>query len=673
MSLMLTRMFAYFTLVCYLVVGTVVVRFCKDTNINVSLSTSYLSVFTDSSIESAVNVASIETPKMEFPEIKIAQDARTAKRVRVVSRKKIVQVADQRVGGLIELPFHEIIKETPVTGQNDLPVNMALLYDEYLKKDVIVVEKLIESKNDTVEDKVSTKLASTEKTEISEQKDQVPHIDEEVVAELVDESKEEVATVVQTNDEEIEPEFFDYPAKATTQRVEPQEKKFVGVDTQPVEEIVAFDYKKAYKDIQNKKIPAVSSSNQKNLKKESNDYSSALMGETKKIRPLDESYPVSLSIHALGTDLDKIEELSGFEVKFQDDLSESLEDYGSGEVKLEAELNQSKMTRSVTFLKRGYVPTSSEIILEEGTGSISIPLIEEEKLNNLNSDYERNGPIGSLLIELDDETELAKLDVPFGNVIKLNGDLKKTENEDFRYQLFIGVKSGNAMVSYHKANREVVTKIVHIHENELTYDANYYEDVMNEKIKLYEEDLLTKENSPLIIGAESARVFATNRTSRKMSNNTYKLDFGSSNLAGRRYVELNHQQEPIFIGIRDNNNVAVPSENFMRFILSGVEGTKLGNRCLVQVNLEEKIQNFEVASESVGASLMVQSQALDSDGKFYDSVSEKTKKLIIVGESHSTSTHYDDGKINIKIEYTNGSHQYLSTYCSPNTYLVEQL
>jgi len=111
----------------------------------------------------------------------------------------------------------------------------------------------------------------------------------------------------------------------------------------------------------------------------------------------------------------------------------------------------------------------------------------------------------------------------------------------------------------------------------------------------------------------------------------------------------------------------------MRFILSGVEGTKLGNRCLVQVNLENKIQNFEVASESVGASLMVQSQALDSDGKFYDSVSEKTKKLIIVGESHSTSTHYDDGKINIKIQYTDGSQHYLSTYCSPNTYLVEQL
>jgi hypothetical protein len=665
-------MFAYFTLVCYLVVGTVVVRFCTETSINVSLSTSYLSVFTDSSIESDAFIARIETPEMKFPEIKIVKEIRPARKVSVVITQKLKKLAEQRVLGQIELPFYEIINETPITGQKDLPMNMALLYDEYLKKDVIVAEKQIESKIDPVEDKISTKLASAEKTEISEEKEQVQQIEEEVVAELVDESKEETPAVVQSNEKEIEPEFFDYPAKVTTQQAKPEIKNSIQIDNKPVEDIVAFDYKKANSDIQNNKMPVISASSPKGLKKDSSDYSSALMGETKKMA-LDKSYPVSLSIHALGTDLEKIEELSGFEVKFQDDLSESLEDYGSGELRFEAELNQTKMTRSVTFLKRGYVPTSSEIILEEGTGSISIPLIEEEKLNNLNSEYERNGPIGSLLIELDDETELAKLDVPFGNVIKLNGDLKKTENEDFRYQLFIGVKSGNAMVSYHKANREIVTKIVHIHENELTYDANYYEDVINEKIKLYEEDLLTKENSPLIIGAESVRVFATNRTSKKMSNNTYKLDFGSSNLAGRRYVELNHQQEPIFIGIRDNNSIAVPSENFMRFILSGVEGTKLGNRCLVQVNLENKIQNFEVASESVGASLMVQSQALDSDGKFYDSVSEKTKKLIIVGESHSTSTHYDDGKINIKIQYTDGSQHYLSTYCSPNTYLVEQL
>jgi hypothetical protein len=665
MSLMLTRMFAYFTLVCYLVVGTVVVRFCADKDVKISLSTSYLEAFSNSSMETVSNIALFEVPKMEFSEVKIASETKPIQKTRIIQVKKTILPDNRKIVGQIELPFHEIIKESPVIGQADMPVTMSLLYDEYVKKEVIVAEKKVETKIIVTEDQVSTKLASAEKTESV--------IEEEVVAELVEETKEEAPAVVKVDEVVSEPEFFDYPAKASAPSTQTEKVKLASLNDKPTNDLVAFDFKQVQKDIQDKAIPTVSASSPKLQKKVQHDYSSAFTAENKEKIPVNDSYPVSLSIHALGADLSKTEELNGFEVKFQDNLSESLEDYGSGEIKFEAELNHAKMTRSVTFLKRGYVPTSSEIILEEGTGSISIPLIEEEVLNNLNSEFERNGPVGSLLVELDDETELAKLDVPFGNVIKLNGDLKKTENEDFRYQLFIGVKSGNAMVSYHKANREVVTKIIHVHENELTYDANYYEEIINEKIKLYEEDLLSKENAPLIISAENVRVFATNRISKKISNNTYKLDFGSTNLAGRRYIELNNQQEPIFIGIRDNSSVSVPSENFMRFILSGVEGTKLGNRCLVQVNLENKIKNFDVASESVGASLMIQSQALDSDGKFYDSVSEKTKKLIIVGESHSSSTHYDDAKINIKIEYENGSEQYLSTYCSPNTYLVEQL
>jgi hypothetical protein len=151
------------------------------------------------------------------------------------------------------------------------------------------------------------------------------------------------------------------------------------------------------------------------------------------------------------------------------------------------------------------------------------------------------------------------------------------------------------------------------------------------------------------------------------------MNFGSSHLGGRRYLELGHQSEPVFVGVRDNNNVTVPSENFMRFILSNVEGSKLGNRCLVQVNLTKKAQKIDVASESVGQSLMTSTQMLDSDGKFYDSFSNKTRKIIIIGEGQGGSEVSPDAKVNIKIQYEDGSVQFLNSYCSPNTYLVEQL
>jgi hypothetical protein len=64
---------------------------------------------------------------------------------------------------------------------------------------------------------------------------------------------------------------------------------------------------------------------------------------------------------------------------------------------------------------------------------------------------------------------------------------------------------------------------------------------------------------------------------------------------------------------------------------------------------------------------------LDSDGKFYDSFSNKTRKIIIIGEGQGGSEVSPDAKVNIKIQYEDGSVQFLNSYCSPNTYLVEQL
>jgi hypothetical protein len=111
----------------------------------------------------------------------------------------------------------------------------------------------------------------------------------------------------------------------------------------------------------------------------------------------------------------------------------------------------------------------------------------------------------------------------------------------------------------------------------------------------------------------------------------------------------------------------------MRYILSNFEDSKLGQRCLVQVNLSKKISSYEVQAESSSSTLQAFHQVLDRDGKFYESVSDKTRKIVILGESHATGETSRDAKINIKIDYQDGSQQFLNSYCSPNTYLVEQL
>ena len=670
---MLTRMFAYFTIACYLTVGTVVVRFIFPEVNQLQISTSYLSLLSDSKVVKTDDEIALQVPDIKFKSMDIHP-------VKVVTRKTTVlkQVVMEK-----ELHFEETIKVPKVVMNNTLDTNLLALYEDFSyqeEKKMLVEGTPVE----TIKDEVSVKLAAqtaVEETEFFEYPKANQKIDEKsspVGEETIETANvDELIAPTQQQDSkknvvESEPEFFDYPEKVNSQ------KQVVKEATQVAGVPVSFDVQKAEVDIQQKVIPTVSSvsspkippKESRGIPKAESDYSKTQ--EVSRLKSF-ESYPASLSIRALGTNLAKMEELKGFEIRFQDNLSETIEDFGAGEIRFDAQLAQSKMTRSAVILKRGYIPTSTELILEEGSGSISIPLIEEDVLNDLVLEYEKRGSVGSLLIELDDETEVAKIDVPFGKVLKLNGDFKPTEGEDFRYELFVGVRTGNSMVSYHRENGEIVNKIVHIHENELTFDANFYENVVNEKVRLFEEDLLAKESSPLIIVEDQVKVFATNEKAKKVNNHTYNLNFNSSSLGGRRYIELNHQSEPVFVGLRENSTVTVPSENFMRFILSKVEGGKLGNRCLVQVNLPKKALRYEVSSESAGAGLVTYAQVLDRDGKFYDSMSDKSQKVIIIGEGQASGNVSQDAKINVKIEFQDGTLQYLSSYCSPNTYLVEQL
>ena len=151
-----------------------------------------------------------------------------------------------------------------------------------------------------------------------------------------------------------------------------------------------------------------------------------------------------MTIQGVATDLKTSGPLLGFEVRFQDNM-EVMEDYGDGEITTSVNMARNKMTRSSVLLKRGFAPTNTDVIFEDGAGSVSIPVLSQELFDDLMLEHENNGAIGAVLVELDDSTEIAKLDVPFGKVITLDGDMRETSSEDFRYQLFVGVKAGNAI------------------------------------------------------------------------------------------------------------------------------------------------------------------------------------------------------------------------------------
>lgn len=678
---MLTRMFAYFTLFSYLVVGSVCVRFFAPEMTSIEISSRYFSLFGSSEIK-AVESLEMTSPEMVFNQIQFPVEKKIVTKVTVKQPSVVmVPVEEESVSDKFYpvasslLPFNEPVVLQAIQLNNELPQKLASLYVDFEHQSIVAVSD--------IEDEVSTSLAAIENPE-------------------------------------AEPEFFEYEEKTketktteeTTERVahtsiksstSPQIANNVNSVDNSTEEVlindlVAFDYSKADLDLKRQVLPVISkttthklpdyltpqsrNSKSKNHDKPENNQGlptqeeDQISGEdtyqTDKTLAV-KTYPNKLTIQLVGTNLDKSQSEVGFEVRFQDDHADAVQDYNSGEITVEQELATPKMNRSVTVLKLGFAPTNTDLILEAGPTELSVPAIDQDTFNELLAPYESRGPIGAVLVELDEKVEGAALDVPYSQVIKLNEQLKVTQDNDFTYQLFVGVRVGNTLLSYRGHNGELTTKIIHVHERELTFEANLFEEVISEKVRLVEEDLLSKEKTPLIISSELVKQFATNKTATKLNDHTYRTSFNRTLLGSRKYLELGHQSEPIFVGFKEAEELDIPSENFMRYILSKVEGSKLGNRCLVQVNLKKKALKVDIGVESVGQSLMTFTQILDVDGKFYESISSKSSKIIVVGENQSEMELGQDGKINFKIIYEDGSVQFLGSYCSPNSYLVEQL
>lgn len=671
MSFILTRMFTYFTLFMYLVVGVVAVRVFSPDVSTVEVSSSYLKYFSKTEFKTS-EAEAVVAPEIAFNEIKFPVERKVVTTKKVIVKAPIVAPKVETVAKH-ELPFHEAVVLSPVVVKEQLETNLVALYQDFKYETDVVSTKL--AANFEVESEPEFFEYPTEEKKVEENKKE----EIAVAPAPVDEIVEEVNVVDNLSQD-----------KAPTEEV-------------TVDDLVAFDYSKAQQDVKEEKVPTVSTVTTQNTVLQGTSVPTVLqapmtMTNVSKSQPKKTQKPVTthqqdaltdkgmglvqeeaktfqnrVTIQITGTDFKQTHEEVGFEVRPQDDLSESVSDYNNGSVSLDSDLAQPNMTRSVTILKRGFAPTNTDLILEEGASEVTVPMVSENTFNEMIAPYESRGPIGVVLVELDDEVESASLDVPYSQVLKLDEDMKITTDSNFTYQLFVGVKAGNAMLSYKSANGEVTSKIVHIHERELTFETNFFEPSVSEKVTLVEEDLLSKDKMPLILSSEEVRQFATEKTAKKINDHTYKTDFRKTLLGGRKYLELGHQQEPVFVGYKNEMTLEIPSENFMRYILSRFEGSKLGNRCLVQVNLSKKASRVDVAAESAGENLQTSTQILDSDGKFYDSVGEKSQKVIVVGENQGSQDYSQDAKINLKITYQDGSIQYLGSYCSPNTYLVEQL
>src|SRR4051812_31284584 len=133
MSFLLTRMFAYFTVVMYLVVGSVAVRVLAPEMTTVSFTTSYSKLLSNTDLEVA-QAGPVIAPEMSFAEIKMPVEKKVVRVARVVRpverRPAVVTMVIEKVEEN-ELPFHEAVTLLKITMDNQLDTNLLANYREF--------------------------------------------------------------------------------------------------------------------------------------------------------------------------------------------------------------------------------------------------------------------------------------------------------------------------------------------------------------------------------------------------------------------------------------------------------------------------------------------------------------------------------------------------------------
>jgi hypothetical protein len=359
-------------------------------------------------------------------------------------------------------------------------------------------------------------------------------------------------------------------------------------------------------------------------------------------------------------------QITDFELIPQYDRNERISDHGTGSIVINEKLNNEMSVVRGTVIAKNKVRTNVDITVEKGDYQIDIPLMDQELLNSFLDKKKLEGLNGFLLIDLDESIDSVDIDSSFEAKIFLTDNFKVTaEEEEYRYILYVGVEPGNALVHYLTLKDEVIQKIVHITEGEVYFEGTLILDSKVEKVELYETKLLGNSKMELNIEGSEIAYFNTDIKAKSIGLNLYQYKRPKMMLGMRKYLELKHLGESIYLGHWDKRKAEVPSRDYIEYIMNTLDIESLNTRCLIQVNLKKKMTDFLTSGETAKGAMNLEVAYLEKDGMFNDEVTDLTTKAYLVGDMQ--------GVVSAKISYEDGTVDYLQSYCSEDTFLVEQL
>ncbi|WP_372653543.1 hypothetical protein [Halobacteriovorax sp.] len=586
-----------------------------------------------------------------------------------------------------EVPMVKTLVVSSLLNGFSLPVDSQFnIHEEKVAiNKTIKKEEKVKILENVKEDEVKTSLSATEKLAPEEEaliNELVNNVSIEEVVAKKDKTEKKEDSKKEESDELL---FFDYSEKKQEEIVEASnkemkkeiKKQIVAMTENPLkEEVISID--EAMKLLPKGKQVKLNVDTQKsvashfakdesvnqNKNEKQNDYSqliqSSLSANDKKSYPTNAKLTVRTSLGIIDDGLKK----NSTPFQFVSDVSfgEPMSSGSIGAIQIEEMINERVSTIRGTILSSDTFPTIVELPLEYGDFLVNIPLLERDDV------FKRfEGIRGAmLLVELDESTDSIDIDHKYLERILLNDRFKTVEEgDDYRFILYVGVEPGNTLIQYLTLNNEIGEKIVHLVEDHVFYESNTYIASKKEKIELFETKLLGKNDLELNIDSDDVRYFNTGLGSKSIGLNLYEVERPILPLGMRKYLELRHFGESIYVGYMDNKALHIPSKDYLNYVMDTFKIGDLDNKCLIQINFSKNIIDMKVASESYKGPIGIETLYLDKDGMFNTEASDFAKKVFMIGDTMGT--------INVEVEYSDQSKDLIQTFCSSNTIIVEQL
>ncbi|MDA8793466.1 hypothetical protein N9N67_09475, partial [Bacteriovoracaceae bacterium] len=381
-------------------------------------------------------------------------------------------------------------------------------------------------------------------------------------------------------------------------------------------------------------------------------------------RPAETNSETVITARSIG--LKNSKKLKNFDINFMDDLDEYKSSNLSGKVILNTSIVNSHGNRRLKLSAKGTWPTQVDVSIDEGSFVYDdVVLLEQDFVDSLKLYEQHQDHRAIALFRLNEDIE--DIEIEGGEKVYLNKKLKKVNPSAASYVLFKGLTPGNTIVNFILAigDRET-SKIVYIPEGELYYDDPLIRVVDKSNFNIQEMYLTANKGRPLSFAPKIFENFFYDSKMKKIGINKYREGRTYLPLGTRNYYAINFKKEKIYFGTGSKSSISLPGLEFSDFVMDELQlSDPMKDECLVQLNFSKQVEKVSFETYGEYGSTMGDLKYRTARGDFVSEVEDEIVNAYLISK--------EQGVFFVKVKYIDQSYDYLQTFCSIGSYLVEQL